>query len=70
MNILKKLSNKLKEEIYKNLNLGKQIYSLHCLNIYINSKILLGEKNKIKYIYDKKDENFNEEDKNKIIKYF
>ena len=26
--------------------------------------------NKIKYIYDKKDENFNEEDKNKIIKYF
>ena len=26
--------------------------------------------NKIKYIYDKKDENFNGEDKNKIIKYF
>ena len=103
-------------------------YFLHCLNIYINSKKLLREKNKkennlsnsiskefeiyknitienveniikemkrngleikeedledfeiekikdyienkIKYIYDKKDENFNEEDKNKIIKYF
>ena len=46
MNILKKLCNKLKEEIYENLNLGKQIYSLHCLNIYINSKKLLREKNK------------------------
>ena len=103
-------------------------YFLHCLNIYINSKKLLREKNKeennlsnsiskefeiyknitiknveniikeikrnvleikaedledfqieknkdyiekkIKYIYDKKNENFNEEDKNKIIKYF
>ena len=128
MNILEELCNKLKEEKYENLNLGKQIYSLHCLNIYINSKKLLREKNKeennlsnsiskefelyknitienveniikemkrngleikeedledfelekikdyienkIKYIYDKKDENFNEEDKNKIIKYF
>ena len=43
-NILKKLCNKLKEEIYENLNLGKQIYSLHCLNIYKFKNIIRRKK--------------------------